>query len=339
MSLTYFEIKKRLSEAIPPVLAIGGEEAGYIADLKKMITKQVVEGPMAELNHDKLSAKEKDLAQMLQLAQTLPMMAPRRLVEISDADLWGKSDKELQMMKEYCQSPCPETVVLLLLNKVDKRQKWVKLLDKSAVLVRCDAPSEREMPTLIQRLGNEMGLELQDEAVDALLLSVGINTLMMRTAIEKLALACPEKIVSVEDVSEHVASTRMEDAFALGRAILNEDRHASLSYLFKLKRNREEPMKILGMLAWQLRQVAQARALLDDGFSPTEIGKKQRLFGYRLDPVVRAARKRPLKYHTRSLSWLAELDNTFKSAGASPKMYWLYLERTILRLCPQRHSA
>ena len=210
------------------------------------------------------------------------------------------------------------------------------MLEKNAVLVRCDAPSEREMPALIQQMGREMGLEIRDEAVDALLLSVGINTLMMRRAIEKLSLACAEKIVQVEDVSEHVASTRMEDAFALGRSILDEDRTTSLQYLFKLKRNREEPMKILGMLAWQLRQVAQARALLDDGFSPNEVGKRQRLFGYRLDPVIRAARKRPLRYHTRSLAWLAELDEAFKSAGASPKVYWLYLERTILRLCPQR---
>ena len=91
MGLTYFEMKQALSKGPPPVLALGGEEAGYIADIKHMLTKQVVEGPMADLNHDRLSAKEKTVGETLQLAQTLPMMAPKRLIEVSDADLWAKS--------------------------------------------------------------------------------------------------------------------------------------------------------------------------------------------------------------------------------------------------------
>jgi DNA polymerase III delta subunit len=88
------------------------------------------------------------------------------------------------------------------------------------------------------------------------------------------------------------------------------------------------------MLAWQLRQAAQARALLDDGLSSRDIGKRLRLFGYRLDPVIKAARKRPLKYHTKRLSLLADLDEALKSFGGTPVTSWLQLERTILRLCP-----
>ena len=100
MSKSYFDLKRELGKSIPPVLAIGGEEAGYVAEIKKLVVKQVVEGPMAELNHDRLSAKEKEIPQMLQLAQTLPMMAPKRLIEVSDADVWGKSDKDIKMLQD-----------------------------------------------------------------------------------------------------------------------------------------------------------------------------------------------------------------------------------------------
>ena len=337
MALSFFQMKKELSKGFQGVIAIGGDDAGQVEQLKAMIRDQVVTGPMGDLNHDRLSAKEKGPHDVLTIAQTLPMMAPQRLIEVSDAEQWGGKDtgteaKALDDFLEFCKTPPQDAVILLIFNKMDMRRKWLKALGKVVLLGQFKSPKEGDMPEVIFALAEEFELKVQDEAVDALTLSVGADTLMMRRAIEKLHLACESRVVTVADVSIYVASTRIEDAFALGRAVLNGERHPALSSLFRLKENKEVPLRLLGMLAWQLRQVSQARALLDTGCHSGEIGKRLRLFGYRLQPVMRAAQRMPLRHHNRRLTLLAELDQSLKSTRGDP---WLHLEKTIMRLCPE----
>ena len=42
------------------------------------------------------------------------------------------------------------------------------------------------MPAIIASMADELGLSIEDQAIDALMLSVGADTLMMRRALEKL---------------------------------------------------------------------------------------------------------------------------------------------------------
>ena len=337
MALSFYQLKKEISNDFQGVIAVGGDDAGHLENFKSLVRDQVITGPMGDLNHDRLSAKDKGPHDVLTIAQTLPMMAPQRLIEVSDAENWGSKDsrdeaKALEDFLTFCENPPKDAVILLIFNKMDMRRKWLKTLGKVALVGQFKSPKEGDMPEVIFALAEEFDLKVQDEAVDALTLSVGADTLMMRRAIEKLKLACESGVVSVADVSLHVANTRIEDAFALGRAVLNGKRHSALSSLFRLKENKEVPLRLLGMLAWQLRQVSQARALLDTGCHSGEIGKRLRLFGYRLKPVMQAAQRFPLRRHNRRLTLLAELDQTLKSTRADP---WLHLEKTIMRLCPE----
>lgn len=338
MASNFYQLKKEITPSFQGVVAIGGEDAGQLEDMKNLIRAQTLSGPMADLNHDRLSAKEKGPHEVLTLAQTLPMMAPQRLIEVSDAEVWGAKDtgsegKAVQDFLEFCKAPPADVVVLLVFNKLDLRRKFTKSLAKVAPLGQFKSPKESDMPAIIASMADELGLSIEDQAIDALMLSVGADTLMMRRALEKLLLACAAGSVSVSDVSLHVASTRMEDAFALGRSVLEGNRAHALSSLFRLRQSREVPLKLLGMLAWQLRQVVHARAFLDVGINPGEVGKRLRLFGYRLQPVMKAANRFPLHQHCRRLALLAELDEKLKSSRADP---WLHLEKTVMQLCPSR---
>ena len=53
MALSFFQMKKELSKGFQGVIAIGGDDAGQVEQLKAMIRDQVVTGPLGDLNHEK----------------------------------------------------------------------------------------------------------------------------------------------------------------------------------------------------------------------------------------------------------------------------------------------
>lgn len=318
-------------QELPAVVACGGAERVYLDDAVALVRRRALDGAMADFNHDRVSARDRSLAEILALANTLPMMARRRLVEVRDAE--ALRDHDLAALEGYLQAPARETVLLLLFGEIDLREKGIKLLDKHALLCRFEHPRERDMPQHVARRARRHGLKLDAGATDALAATVGADLTLLERALEKLALVADGGQVTEEQVATHVADTHLEDAFALARAVAAGDRRAALRSLGALQAAREEPLRLVGLLAWQLRQIARARALLDEGRAPQDIGRELSLFGDRLQAALGAARNAEGAAHAARLARLAGADRLLKGSRQPP---WLIMSRLVLDLCPER---
>lgn len=310
---------------LPAVVAFGGAERIFVDDALVAVRARVLSGGLADFNHDRTSARERRGVEVVSLCNTLPVMAPRRLVEVRDADAFGEDDVET--LAAYLERPCRETVLCLVMGDVDERGRLTKLLVKSAdaLVCRFDHPKEWEMPRFVERRARRLKVGLQPGAADALAMTVGNDLTLLERALEKLSLAV-EGDVSVDDVGRHVADTHMENAFAWVRAVATADRAAALRATAALQAAREEPPRLLGLLAWQLRQIATARALLDEGKDPV---RELNLFGDRIAPVMQAARAFDAARHAARLVRLAEADRAMKS---SRQPMWLQMVRLVQEL-------
>jgi DNA polymerase-3 subunit delta len=307
---------------LPPVVAFGGAERIFVDDALTAVRSRVLSGGLADFNHDRTSARERRGVEVIALCNTLPVMAPRRLVEVRDADAFGEDDVEA--LATYLERPCRETVLCLVLGDIDERGRLAKLLVKSrdALVCRFEHPKEWEMPRFVERRAKRLKVGLQPGAADALALTVGNDLTLLERALEKLAIAV-DGDVSGDDVGHHVADTHMEDAFAWVRAVARADRDAALRATAALQAAREEPLRLLGLLAWQLRQIATARALLDDG---KDAARELRLFGDRAGPVLQAARAFDPARHAARLVRVADADRALKSSRQPP---WLQMVRLV----------
>lgn len=313
-----------------PLVALGGKERGFVLEALGIITEHTLGGGLADFNHDKRNARQHAVGDAISAAATLPVMAEKRLVEVIEAERWGTD--AVKPLLAYLDAGNDTTTLVLVFDKLDGRNKLVQALEKAGVLFRFEHPTERELVDILPRRGKKHGLHIDHEIADALVMAVGPDVMLMERALEKLALVVePGARVTVADVAEHVASTRLEDAFALGRAVAQADRASAMMRLNNLRRAREAPLKLVGMLSWQLRQVHSARAYLDAGDSPQDIGQRLRLFGGRLSTVMRAAERWPAAAHARRLRRLSELDTELKSSRADG---WRLLEHAVLQLCP-----
>ncbi len=323
---TYLDWQKR-TNTFPPVLAVGGAERAFVDEAVEAVRKQVLSSGLADFNHDRLSARSTNLDKILAQANTLPVMASMRLVELHEAEAISADD--LVALESYLKSPTKTTVLLFVFDQLDARQKMPKLLDQFAIVYKFDHPKDDQMHGLIRHRAQRFGLHIDDDAAALLTMTVGADVSMLERALEKLAIAVDGGRVSAREIGLHVTSTRVEDAFLLGRAVVLGDlKQASIS-LAKLKAAREVPLKLVGMLAWQLRQVLRARVMLDDRKSEQEISKTLVLYGDRLKPVMAAAKKNSTKMFASKLAALCELDLKLKSSRVPG---WLWLERVVLQI-------
>jgi DNA polymerase-3 subunit delta len=307
---------------LPAVVAFGGAERVFVDDALVAVRSRVLSGGLADFNHDRTSARERRGVDVVALCNTLPVMAPRRLVEVRDADAFA--DADVEVFAGYLEKPCQETVLCLVFGDIDLRDKLPKLLDKSkaALLCRFDHPKDRDMPRLVERRARRHKLSLMPGAADALALTVGTDLTLLERALEKLAIAV-DGDVSADDVARHVADTHLEDAFAWVRAVARGDRDAAVAATAALQAAREEPLRLVGLLAWQLRQTATARALLDEGRDPA---RELNLFGDRAAAVLQSARALEAPRHAARLVRLADADRELKSSRQPP---WLLMMRLV----------
>jgi DNA polymerase-3 subunit delta len=317
-------------DPLPPVMAMGGAERVYVDDALATIRSAALLGGMADFNHDRISARERTFNQIASTCRTLPVMARRRLVEVKDASHIKEPD--FDQLVAYLLRPCPETVLVLLFDDIDLRDKLVKLVDKHALLCRFEHPKEREMPVHVQRRARRCALKLDSAATTALAATVGADLTLLERALEKLALvATPDGVVTAEQVEKHIADTHLQDAFAFARAVAKQARGPALAAVGALQAAREEPLRIIGLLAWQLRLVARARALADDGRSSSDIGAELSLYGDRLSLTLDLCKKGDMRAHADRLAFLSRADQLLKGSRQPP---WLIMTRLVLDLCP-----
>jgi DNA polymerase-3 subunit delta len=251
-------------------------------------------------------------------------------VEVHDADVLGEAGFE--RLETYLAAPVAETVLLLVFGQLDARGKLPKALKKSgAHMMRFEHPRERDVPALVKLRARRHQLKMRPEALEALAVTVGTDLVLLDRALEKLTLVAEGRDVTFEDVGEHVADTHLEDAFGLVGALASADRAAALKSLAALEHNREEPLKLLGLVAWQLRRSLRARLILDEGGSPSDVGTAFHLYAGRAQELVAAAQRFDVATHEKRLLRVVATDRSLKRSRVG---MWRLMERLALELCP-----
>ncbi len=109
-----------------------------------MCRNKIIEACVPESARDwavaRLSARDAGWDEILGRAQTLPMLAPRQVIVVEEAESVEKlgekaRDEVLEMLGKYFESPAPFTVLLLEAAALDGRQRFFKLLSEKALIV------------------------------------------------------------------------------------------------------------------------------------------------------------------------------------------------------------
>jgi DNA polymerase-3 subunit delta len=263
-------VRKQIqSAATDPIYLLLGEDEVEKAELAHEFDGLVEEGLRAfnvERIHagdwttgDRLAA---GVGGLVAAVRTLPMMAPRRVVLLLQADslLMPKRESEaatraLDEFEALLGKPEPLTTLVIVAASVDKRSRLFKRLARTATLVECgilenQADAERWVRNRVAAGGAEMapaGTRLLAERC-------GTDLKRLRKDVERLLLyALGQKTITLEDVKAIVGPAALQDDWAMTNAIEAGDGARALRQLALLLDTGAAPEKILGQLGWLVR--------------------------------------------------------------------------------------
>ena len=210
-------------------------------------------------NGEKLAAA---VASLVTAVRTLPMMAPRRVVIVLQAQglLAPKRESDaatraLEELEELFTNPDPQTTLVLVAGTLDKRSRMYKLLAKQATLVECGVLESIE--DAARWVTNRIAAsDMKIEPAGARLLAerCGTDVKRLRNDVDRLLLyALGQKSISVDEVREIVGPAALQDDWAMANAIEAGDGKTALRQLALMLDAGAPPEQILGQLGWLVR--------------------------------------------------------------------------------------
>lgn len=311
------EFYDKLEEGkLDPVYILVSKEPLLLDRAQSAIRDAAVPKDLRSFNMDQLHGKTASADQVLTVAQTLPMMAKKRLLIIRGFD--GMAAPELAKLVDYLDSPNPSTVLVGVCAKVDKRIKFFLRAKKLGFLRELSVP--RRLGPWIRDEANAKGVHISGAATDRLAEVVGADLARLGLSLDQLALYCMGRQIEVDDVDDLIADTRERSVFELTDAISSKSDYKALAAVASLFEQRQSSIGVVMMLARHMRQVALCQGGMSEGLSSGELVKRVSAPPFVVEKLAREAKNYSVRALAEAMTMLAEADRSLKGFGASSKV-------------------
>ncbi|MFZ1991516.1 MAG: DNA polymerase III subunit delta, partial [Alphaproteobacteria bacterium] len=272
-------------------------------------------------------------------------------------NLSARRGAEDQRLAEWLERGLPDgNFILLTAVQVDRRTRLYKRIEEigAAFYIGVDRDRSgkvnRETLTefIIQRLRKD-GKTLDSQARELILIRASDDLRRLSQELQKLALYVGDRTsIRAEDVTAIFTDEGAEWIFDLTKAIGDREAVAALAHLGRLIAQGEHPLKLLGMIAGEVRRLFSARQLLENelrgcwrrGMTYAQYQQsviKQRVPMLTRNPYVdymcfQRADKFSIGGLRRYMDEIYAAELCLKSSGANPR---LVMERLILEMCLQ----
>ncbi len=311
----------------PPIVVLTGDEHFLIERATTLLKQASLGDGPAGFNDDVFHGRGLDAKRVSAAARTLPMMADARFVLVRDAH----QAKDLDPLVEYLDDPSPSTCVVITGGKLDGRSRFVKAAKKKKVFVEAKAIKAGAVRGFAMAEAEARGHQLKGPAAQALADAIGADLAAIDDALERLSLFVGAgNPIELADVEACVTRVRTDSIWALVDAVSGRDLSRALGAAGSLLADREPPLRILAMVARQLRMVAKMREALADGLGDAEAAKRAGAPPFKARELKEAARRFRMDDLRYAFRTIAQADLALKGAKRPDGRV---LEEAILALC------
>lgn len=274
-----------------PVYLLYGTEAYLINETKQLLLQYTLNEDELDFNFSQIDLEETPIETALEEVETLPFMGERRLVFMQNPFFLtsdktkSKVEHNVKRLEAYLEDPVPFSIVVFIApyEKLDERKKITKELKRKATVVEAKKLQEHEFKIWIRDKLNAMKMEMSDQAIDRLLELAGTNLMMLNNELDKMMLYVDgTNSISLEIVEKLVAKSLEQNIFSLVDSVLQRNITKTITIYHDLIRQNEEPIKILSVMAGQVRLMYQVKELSRQGYSQQKIASILKVHPFRV---------------------------------------------------------
>ena len=278
-----------------------------------------------DFNLSVIDLEETPIEQAVEAMETAPFLGERRVVILKNAMfLTGatsrgeKVNHHVERLITYLDNPVDFTIAVFVVpyEKLDSRKKVTKALVKAATVFQAKPLKEAELVRWVQDLADQSSVKISREVAEAFVYRTGTNLQMIEREFEKVTLHISYGEAITAALIEQVVSLSLEqNVFSLVEKIVQGHKHEAIQMYRALLIQKEEPIKILALIARQYRIYVQVKYLIGAGYGATQMASKLKMSPYPVKLAMEQLRKANFteEYLLMRLDELAEIDFKLKT--------------------------
>ncbi|MCF2682951.1 DNA polymerase III subunit delta [Faecalicatena contorta] len=247
-----------------------GEEAYLKKQYKDKLTKAILpEGDT--VNYAYYEGKGILPGELIDLAETMPFFAERRLIVVENSGFFKNASPELA---DYIRT-MPETACFLFIeNEVDKRGKLYKTVKEKGRIAEMGRQDEKTLLYWIASNVKKEERQIKESTARYLISMVGTDMENLEKEMEKLfSYTLGKSEIAIQDIDDICTSQVTNQIFAMVEAVAAKQQKKALDYYYDLLALKEPPMRILYLLSRQFKLLMEVRDLVSKGFDKSQIAK------------------------------------------------------------------
>ena len=327
--MTPQELETAIRKGKPPVLSyIYGEESFLIERATNRLVEAVLDPTLRDFNFNMFYGNEAKGVDIIDVAQTLPMFADRRVILVKRAD--QLESNALDDLLDYTRNPCETTCLIFNGVKVDQRRKFFQELKKQGALLEYRRLYDNKLSGFILSEAQTYGKSMDPAAADLLSLFVGNNLRELSSQLEKLSIYVGSRSkITMDDVRDAASDSKVFTVFELARYLGTKDLKNAFKSLDTLFLNGEEIPMMIGALARHFRQLWRVREMLDRNAPLSDISKEVGVNTYFLGEYAQQAKNFKRGELRDIFEELRQCDLASKSGGKP----YILMSNLILGIC------
>lgn len=234
----YLEILRDIrNKNFKPIYFLMGEESYFIDLITEAIIANALTDDERDFNQTIIyGADVANYGVVVNAAKRYPMMAPRQLVVVKEA----QQIPNIEMLSYYLKQPLASTI--LVINHKHGTVKGKKILseiEQAGILYESKKLYDNQLPAFINNYVTDSGRTIEPKAMQMLADYIGSDLIRLTSELDKLRISMGEKNkrITPDDIERNVGVSKDYNNFELLNAIVTRDAHKANQIVNYFERN------------------------------------------------------------------------------------------------------
>lgn len=283
------------------------------------------------MNYHYFEGKDTNPLELIDLAETMPFFAERRVIFVENSGFFKKSADQLA---EYLRAVAPTACLVFVEREVDKRGRMFKAVRDAGRTVEFAQQNEATLKKWILVLLKKEGKRIAEPTLNYFLQKTGTDMENIYRELEKVfCYTLGRDVVTQEDIDAVCIRQVNNQIFDMVEAIAQRRQQQALKLYYDLLSLKEPPMRILFLIGRQFNLLMQVKELKKKGYDDKRIGEKTGLHGFVVKKYVAQAARFLMEELREALTACVEADEAVKTGKMNDVMS---VELLIVRYSKER---
>lgn len=315
------------------VYLLYGEET-YLRLQYRDKLKNALVPPDDTMNYHYFEGKDTNPLELIDLAETMPFFADRRVIFVENSGFFKKASDQLA---DYLRSLPASAFLVFVETEADKRGKMFKAVKDAGRVVEFATQNDATLKKWILVLLKKEGKKIAEPTLHYFLQKTGTDMENISRELEKVFCYTLEREVITEEDIDAVCTRQINNQiFDMVEAIAQRRQKQALKLYYDLLSLKEPPMRILFLIGRQFNLLMQVKELKKKGYDDRKIGEKTGLHGFIVKKYVSQASRFSEKELRAALTACVEADEAVKTGKMNDVMS---VELLIIRYSREKENA